>query len=139
MSNVIYKEFYTYQFVDGDLIIHTWKFLENWGAGDVAYKNDGTGTISYVTEFQDPEKFELENDVFLTRMGALQSATGEGLEIEIDEQAFYEGTAWFEHLRKEKELDEFYEIEEEVLSDYDGDDQEIEDYYNQTMEKEDEE
>jgi len=138
MSNVIYKEFYTYQFIDDDLTIYTWKFLEDWGH-EVAYQNKGTGTVTYVQSYQDPEKFELENDVFLTRMGALQSATGEGLEIEIDEQAFYEGTAWFDHLRKEKELDEFYEIEEEVLSDYDGDDQEIEDYYNQTMEKEDEE
>ena len=145
MSNIIYKTFYTYQFIDGDLRLYTWEFLEDWG-DEVAYTNKGTGHVTYVTAYQDPDKFEKENDVFLSRLAAVADATGEEFGFDID-PGFDEGEEWFKHLREEQDLDEFYQLADEVISDYDdaykelgdGDDEEVEQYYEQTIKKEDEE
>ena len=144
MSNIIYKTFYTYQFIDGDLTLYTWEFLEDWG-NEVAYTNKATGYVTYVTAYQDPDKFEAENDVFLSRLAAVAHATGEDFAFDID-PGFDEGEEWFKHLREEQDLDEFYQLADEVISDYDdaykeladGDDEEVEQYYEQTMKKDDE-
>lgn len=134
MSNIIYKEFYTYQVIDGDLTIYTWQFLEDWG-NEIAYINNATGMVTYVTPHQDPTKFEKENDVWLDQISVVAEINGQDdITFEFDEFSA-EGRAWFESIDKEKvyldELDEFYDIE-------DGDDADIEQYYKQTMNKKDE-
>lgn len=134
MSNIIYKEFYTYQVIDGDLTIYTWQFLEDWG-NEIAYINNATGMVTYVTPYQDPTKFEKENDVWLDQISLVADVNGQDdITFEFDEFSD-EGRAWFESIDKENvyldELDEFYDIE-------DGDDADIEQYYEQTMNKKDE-
>jgi hypothetical protein len=111
MSNVIFKRFYTHQIIDGDLIIYTWDFNEDWGL-ELAYHNRSTGQITYVDAHPDPDKFCEINDVFLSRVAAVADA--EGLEnitiqVEIPEDDIIddEGLAFFakirdEHLEEEK-------------------------------------
>lgn len=109
MSNIIYKNFYTYQFIDNDLHIYTWKFLEDWGKDEMAYINEASGNITYVTSYQDPQKFETENDVFLDYTTAAQEAQKHmngSVDFEFDEYTD-EGRAWFQS------LEEFYDIEDE--------------------------
>ena len=132
MSNIIYKQFYTYQIIDGDLTIYTWSFLEDWG-NEVAYINHATNRVTYVTPYQDPTKFEKENGVWLDQISLVAEVNGEDdITFEFDEFSD-EGRAWFESLEGDKayldEIDEFYQI--------DGD-EEVEQYYKQTMDKKDE-
>ena len=114
---MIPKSFYTYQFIDGDLVIYTWKYLELWGEDEAAYTHPASGNITYVQLYNDPEKFESENDVFLSRIDAVYHAVGENTkhdELEID---FTEANAWFDSLEKkdkyEEALDDFYDTEDE--------------------------
>lgn len=113
---MIPKEFYTYQFIDGDLIIYTWQYLELWGTDEIAYTHPASGNITYVQQYNDPEKFEIENDVFLSRIDAVYHAVGGNGDddLAID---FSEAKAWFDSLDKkdkyEESIDEFYDIEDE--------------------------
>jgi len=109
MSNVIFKRFYTHQIIDGDLIIYTWDFNEDWGL-ELAYHNRATNQITYVDAHPDPDKFCDINDVFLSRVAAVADA--EGLEnitigVEIPEEDIIddEGLAFFAKIRDEH-LDE---------------------------------
>jgi hypothetical protein len=109
MSNVIFKRFYTHQIIDGDLIIYTWDFNEDWGL-ELAYHNRATNQITYVDAHPDPDKFCEINDVFLSRVAAVADA--EGLEnitiqVEIPEDDIIddEGLAFFAKIRDEH-LDE---------------------------------
>jgi hypothetical protein len=110
MSNIIYKTFYTYQIIDGDLTIYTWEFNEDWGL-ELAYHNRGTNQITYVEGHPDPDKFCEINDVFLTRVDATMHAEGyQDLEFEINEEDIIddEGLAFFAKIRDEHlEQEEF--------------------------------
>jgi len=111
MSNVIFKKFYTYQVIDGDLVIYTWEFNEDWGL-ELAYHNRSTGQITYVDAHPDPDKFCEINDVFLSRISAVAEAEGlEDIQIQVDieddEIIDDEGLAFFakirdQHLEEEK-------------------------------------
>lgn len=122
MSNVIFKVFYTYQIIDGDLTIYTWEFHEDWGL-ELAYHNRSTGQITYVEAHPDPDKFCAENDVFLSRLDAVVHADGlrnVSVSISEDEIIDDEGLAFFSKIRdKYLEQQEFdkdsgaFEIDEE--------------------------
>ena len=112
MSNVIFKKFYTYQIIDGDLTIYTWDFNEDWGL-ELAYHNRGTGQITYVEGHPDPDKFCEINDVFLSRLDAVVSADKLGsVTVEVDEDGIIddEGLAFFAKIRDEF-LDKEYDSE----------------------------
>ncbi len=105
MSNVIFKKFYTYQVIDGDLVIYTWEFNEDWGL-ELAYHNRSTGQITYVDAHPDPDKFCEINDVFLSRISAVAEAEGlEDIQIQVDieddEIIDDEGLAFFARIRDE--------------------------------------
>ena len=121
MSNVIFKKFYTYQIIDGDLTIYTWEFNEDWGL-ELAYHNRGTGQITYVESHPDPDKFCEINDVFLSRLDAVVSADKLGsITVNVDEDGIIddEGLAFFAKIRddfNEKQFDSesgAFEIDEE--------------------------
>ncbi len=112
MSNVIFKKFYTYQIIDGDLTIYTWDFNEDWGL-ELAYHNRSTGQITYVEGHPDPDKFCEINDVFLSRLDAVVSADKLGsVTVEVDEDGIIddEGLAFFAKIRDEF-LDKEYDSE----------------------------
>ena len=106
-SNVIFKEFYTYQIIDGDLIIYTWTFNEDWGS-ELAYFNRANNQVTYVEAHPDPEKFCEINDVFLSRGDAALHADGfrdfviEYDDVDEDDGIIDdEGLAFFSKIRDE--------------------------------------
>jgi hypothetical protein len=111
MSNVIFKEFYTYQIVDGDLVVYTWRFTEDWGS-ELAYYNRATNQVTYVESHSDPDKFCEINDVFLSRIAAVVDSEGYEdftIEVDVDEIIDDEGLAFFAKLRDEHLEDETFD------------------------------
>ena len=107
---MIPKEFYTYQFIDGDLIIYTWEYLELWGSDEAAYTHRAGGEVTYVTIYDDPETFERENDVFLSRIDATYHALGvhdEDVTVSLDDDY-------------EQRLEEFYDLKDDAFEEKDG-------------------
>jgi hypothetical protein len=114
---MIPKEFYTYQFIDGDLIIYTWEYLELWGSDEAAYTHPAGGEVTYVTIYDDPETFERENDVFLSRIDATYHALGvyeEDVTVSLEEAKKQLEDDY------EEQLNEFYDLSDDVMEEYDG-------------------
>jgi hypothetical protein len=108
---IIPKEFYTYQFIDGDLIIYTWTYLELWGDNEAAYTHPAGGEVTYVKTYNTEEEFEKENDVFLDRLDAVYHALGlttdELIEVSLEEAKEIIDEEY------EEALKEFYDINDE--------------------------
>lgn len=111
MSNVIFKEFYTYQIIDGDLIIYTWTFNEDWGS-ELAYFNRANNQVTYVEAHSDPDKFCEINDLFLSRANAALHADGyRDFVVEFEDEKDDgiiddEGLAFFAKIKEQYEEDD---------------------------------
>jgi hypothetical protein len=108
---IIPKEFYTYQFIDGDLIIYTWLYLELWGDDEAAYTHPAGGEVTYVKTYNTEEEFEKENDVFLDRLDAVYHALG----LSVDDEVVVSLEEAKEIIDEDYEeaLKEFYDINDE--------------------------
>lgn len=98
MNRIIYKKFYTYELVDEDMKVYTWKFVEDDGF-ELIYTNEATGMVTYVEPHQDPVKFEKENDVWLDRASLVAEIASNPDEITFEfDEPLEEGKAWFKSL-----------------------------------------